>query len=134
MGTKSFGPFLFEPELGRLLRNGSALPVGVRAVPLLKALLEANGEPVTKGALIDAAWPAMTVEEVNLSVQIAALRKALGTRPDGEEWITTVPRIGYRLLRPAEVEKPRRVRKQLLQSSPSKVSVTDPRRTTSRMG
>ena len=106
MGTKSFGPFLFEPELGRLLRNGSALPVGVRAVPLLKALLEANGEPVTKGALIDAAWPAMTVEEVNLSVQIAALRKALGKRPDGEEWITTVPRIGYRLLRPAEVEKP----------------------------
>jgi TolB-like protein/Tfp pilus assembly protein PilF len=38
-------------------------------------------------------------------VQIAALRKALGTRPDGQEWIVTVPRLGYRLLR-AEAAAP----------------------------
>ena len=26
-----------------------------------------------------------------------ALRKALGKQPDGQEWIATVPRVGYRL-------------------------------------
>ncbi len=39
------------------------------------------------------------LEESNLTVQMAALRKALGPTPDNGEWITTVPRIGYRLLR-----------------------------------
>ena len=32
-------------------------------------------------------------------MQIAALRKALGPRDDGGEWIVTVPRVGYRLMR-----------------------------------
>ena len=48
---------------------------------------------------MDAGWGGTVVEEGNLSVQIAALRKALGTRDDGQEWIVTVPRTGYRLLR-----------------------------------
>jgi TolB-like protein len=45
---------------------------------------------------MDAAWPGMVVEEGNLAVQIASLRKALGKPPAGGEWITTVPRVGYR--------------------------------------
>jgi TolB-like protein/Tfp pilus assembly protein PilF len=62
-------------------------------------MLEAKGETVTKGALMEAAWPGTIVEEGNLTVQVAALRKALGTREDGGEWIVTVPRVGYRLLK-----------------------------------
>jgi TolB-like protein len=45
---------------------------------------------------MDAAWPATAVEDSNLSVQIAALRKLLGAAHDGSDWIATVPRIGYR--------------------------------------
>ncbi|TIW76044.1 MAG: adenylate cyclase, partial [Mesorhizobium sp.] len=47
-----------------------------------------------------AAWPGTAVEEGNLTVQIAQLRKLLG--PPGiagegsGEWIATVPRVGYR--------------------------------------
>ncbi|HVX66918.1 MAG TPA: winged helix-turn-helix domain-containing protein, partial [Bryobacteraceae bacterium] len=48
-------------------------------------------------ALLEAAWPGKFVEESNLAVQIAALRKALGTQQSGQEWIVTVPRLGYRL-------------------------------------
>ena len=48
---------------------------------------------------MEAGWPGTVVEEGNLTVQIAALRKALGSRPDGSEWIVTVPRVGYRLVR-----------------------------------
>ena len=42
-------------------------------------------------------WPGQTVEEGNLTVQIAALRKAMGTDAEGRDWILTVPREGYRL-------------------------------------
>ena len=45
---------------------------------------------------MQAAWPDTAVEESNLSVQIAAVRKLLGPAPDGGEWIATVPRLGYR--------------------------------------
>jgi DNA-binding winged helix-turn-helix (wHTH) protein len=63
---------------------------------VLHALLDANGHAVTKAKLIDFAWPGAVVEESNLSVQIASLRKLLGPTPDGGDWIATVARIGYR--------------------------------------
>ena len=45
---------------------------------------------------MDAAWPDTAVEEGNLTVQIAQLRKLLGPAADGSDWIATVPRVGYR--------------------------------------
>ena len=60
---------------------------------------------MSKAALLEAGWPGTVVEEGNLTVQIAALRKALGTRGDGQEWIVTVPRVGYRLLRAAPTQE-----------------------------
>jgi TolB-like protein len=58
---------------------------------------------VAKAQLMDAAWPGTAVEESNLSVQIAAVRKLLGASPDGGEWIATIPRVGYRFANPAAV-------------------------------
>jgi TolB-like protein len=92
----SFGPFALSG--GTLLRDGKPVALGQRALALLEALAAADG-PVDKATLIEAAWPGTIVEEGNLTVQIAALRKALGSRADGQEWIVTVPRMGYRLLR-----------------------------------
>ena len=94
----AFGPFLLDPVRGRWLRDGAPVALGQRAVALLEALAEARGGVVSKDALMDRAWPGTYVEEGNLSVQIAALRKALGEAPDGQSWIVTVPRVGYRLL------------------------------------
>jgi DNA-binding winged helix-turn-helix (wHTH) protein len=94
----TFGPFRLNGASGILLRDGDPLPVGQRGVRLLQALLERRGEVLTKAQLLDAAWPDVAVEEANLSVQIALLRKALGPAPDGGDWIVTVPRVGYRLL------------------------------------
>lgn len=74
------------------------MPIGQRACRLLSALLADPGAVRTKAELLDAAWPGMALEESNLSVQIAALRKLLGPGPDGEEWIATVPRVGYRFV------------------------------------
>ena len=94
----SFGPFLFETDRRTLTRDGQSTELGQRAATLLQALLNADGQPVAKSALIDQVWPDTTVEEGNLTVQIAQLRKLLGTGPGGSDYIVTVPRVGYRLV------------------------------------
>ncbi len=102
-----FGPFVLTP--GReLRRDGQPVALGPRALLMLETMLEARGEIVTKAEILERVWPGVTVEEGNITVQIAALRKELGTRPGGEEWIVTVPRVGYRLLRgaPAITDSP----------------------------
>lgn len=98
MGTPSlnFGPFTIAD--GLLSRGGQPLAIGQRALALLTALTRED-RTFTKDELLEAAWPGTIVEENNLTVQIAALRKVLGQREDGSEWVITVPRVGYRLLR-----------------------------------
>ncbi|MBB4168132.1 MULTISPECIES: winged helix-turn-helix domain-containing protein [unclassified Rhizobium] len=94
----AFGEFVLDPGC-RLLRNGRAVALGQRGIALLEALLEARGSIVSKDVLMERVWPGIAVEESNLTVQVAALRKALGPAPDGQEWIATVPRVGYRFIR-----------------------------------
>lgn len=91
----TFGPFLLNLDNGTLQRKGERVALGRRGILLLATLLRRQGEIVTKAELMDAAWPGTPVEESNLSVQIALLRKAVGLAPDGEAWVTTIPRIGY---------------------------------------
>jgi TolB-like protein/tetratricopeptide (TPR) repeat protein len=67
---------------------------------LLKQLLEKAGEPVSKDALIEAAWPGLAIEDSNLTVQIAALRRVLEEAAGGASWIETLPRRGYRYVGP----------------------------------
>jgi DNA-binding winged helix-turn-helix (wHTH) protein len=97
----SFGPFRLDGESEILFRGAEPTPVGRRAVALLRVLIERPGAPVSKDALIEAAWPGLVVEESNLPVQIAALRKVLGQEIGGEGWIETLPRRGYRFVGPA---------------------------------
>ncbi len=92
-----FGPFRLEPDNDRLLRDGVQVQLGHRALALLQALAEAKGQLVSKRDLMERVWPGQIVEEGNLTVQVAALRKAMGSDPEGRDWIATVPREGYRL-------------------------------------
>jgi TolB-like protein len=92
----SFGPFEFDGARGILTRAGEAVPLGGRALLVLQALLEGHGEIVDKARLLEIGWPGLVVEESNLSVQVAALRKLLGPSPGGGDWIVTVARLGYR--------------------------------------
>lgn len=93
-----FGVWRFDPHLRVLFRDGDPVALGERGARLLAALLGRAGEVLTKSELIDAAWSQAAIEESNLSVQIATLRKTLGPRQDGGEWIATVPRVGYRFV------------------------------------
>src|SRR5471032_2270615 len=79
-----------RPSERLLLVDGRPTTVGSRAFDLLCVLAARAGQVVTKGELLDAAWPGLVVEENNVSVQVAALRKVLGPGT-----ITTVSGIGY---------------------------------------
>src|SRR5262249_55119697 len=66
---------------------------------------ERPGAVVSKDTLIKSAWPGQAVEESNLTVQIAALRRVLSTAPGGDRWIETMSRRGYRFIGPLLAEE-----------------------------
>ena len=86
-----FGSIEIRTAERRVWVGGQQALLGARAFDLLLALVERRERVVCKDELLAIAWPGMVVEESNLSVQIATLRKALGTGS-----ITTVPGVGYR--------------------------------------
>jgi predicted ATPase/DNA-binding winged helix-turn-helix (wHTH) protein len=98
------GPFRLDTRKDLLLRGTEPAVLGKRAIALLRALVERPGELVSKEALIDAAWPGQAVEESNLTVQIAALRRVLAEAPGGNGWIETMHRRGYRFIGPIVTE------------------------------
>lgn len=104
----AFGPFRLDAKAKILFRCSEPLTIGARAIALLCVLIEHEKAPVTKIELIEAAWSGLAVEESNLPVQIAALRKVLGEEPGGSEWIETLPRRGYRYIGPAITKVDRR--------------------------
>src|SRR5215471_13337239 len=101
--TYILGPFRLDAEAEILFRGAEPVSLGQRAVALLRILVEQRGTPVSKDALMEAAWAGLTVEESNLAVQIAALRRVFGEEPGGENWIETFPRRGYRFVGPASI-------------------------------
>lgn len=95
-----FGPFRLDADAEILFRGDVPTVLGQRAVTLLRLLLERAGAPVSKDALIEAAWPGLAIEDSNLTVQIAALRRVFEQDAGGAGWIETLPRRGYRYVGP----------------------------------
>ena len=95
-----FGPFRLEVREHRLSRDDRSLPLTGKAFNTLRVLVERHGELVSKQDLMDAVWPETTVEENNLDRNISAVRKVLGDQANGQTFIETVPRVGYRFVAP----------------------------------
>ncbi|WP_394846725.1 helix-turn-helix transcriptional regulator [Pendulispora brunnea] len=95
----AFGEFRFSPEARNLSLWGESLHLGSRALGILRVLVERAGSVVTVDELLTLVWPDTTVEETNLRVQIAALRKVFARGEQGRGAIETVPR-GYRFTLP----------------------------------
>jgi TolB-like protein/Tfp pilus assembly protein PilF len=94
----SFGSFEFDKHRRTLRKHGSPVAIGHKCAVLLETLLAAGGKVVSKSELIEAAWQTENIEESNLAVQIAALRKRLGKSSSGNEWVATVQRVGYQFV------------------------------------
>ena len=99
--TYEFGPFRLDTDAEILFSGAQPIVLGQRAVALLRLLLEQAETPVSKDALFEAAWPGLAVEDSNLTVQIAALRRAFDEAGGSANWIETMPRRGYRYVGPA---------------------------------
>src|SRR5947208_9048132 len=91
-----FGAFTLDVEESRLLRGGQPVPLKPKVLETLFALVESSGHVIEKKELMQRLWPDSFVEEANLAVNISQLRKALGDAEDGEHFIETVPKRGYR--------------------------------------
>src|SRR5262247_594717 len=95
-----FGPFRLDPRERSLMREDLALALTPKAFDILLALIESSRHVVTKEELMNRVWPDIYVEETNLAQHISMLRKVLGERPDGGQYIETVPKRGYRFVVP----------------------------------
>ena len=99
----SFGPFRLLPARQQLLEADKPVPLGSRALAILIALTERAGELVSKNELITRVWPDTFVEEGNLRVHVAALRRALGDGQAGTRYVTNIPGRGYRFVAPVSL-------------------------------
>jgi DNA-binding winged helix-turn-helix (wHTH) protein/TolB-like protein len=93
-----FGPFRIN-SVGRiLLRGGEVVQLTPKEFDILLLLVESRGEVVEKERLIEEIWPDTAVEEGNLTTNISTLRKALAEGSNGQQYIQTLPRRGYRFV------------------------------------
>jgi DNA-binding winged helix-turn-helix (wHTH) protein len=92
-----FDAFRIDTALSRLARAGEPVPLPPKAFDLLILLARNTDRVMTKAELMEALWPDTFVDEANLTQHVYTLRKALGDQPNGQPFIETVPRRGYRL-------------------------------------
>jgi len=93
-----FDNFRLDPGERQLLRDGQPITLSSKAFDLLLVLIENNGRLVEKEEIYNRVWGDQVVEESNLTVQMSAIRKALGERIQNPRHIVTVPGYGYRFV------------------------------------
>ena len=98
-----FGAFHLWPLRRLLMLDNKPEQIGSRALEILIALVEKPGALVTKQELMARVWPNTFVEPANLTVHIAALRRALGDGRDGNRFLLNIPGRGYRFVAPVAV-------------------------------
>jgi DNA-binding winged helix-turn-helix (wHTH) protein len=98
----SFGGFELDTFARRLTRDGQVIAIADRHFDVLYRLVSQAGELVPKEALVTAGWGDVAVTDNSLEQAISSLRRALGPRADGSQYIETVPRRGYRFTASAE--------------------------------
>jgi DNA-binding winged helix-turn-helix (wHTH) protein len=99
-----FGPFQVDQQRQEVSRNGSRLKLQGKVYQVLIALVEKQGEVVTREELRLRLWPAESHVnyDANVNTTVNKLRQALGDSSDKPLYIETVPRRGYCLLMPPE--------------------------------
>jgi DNA-binding winged helix-turn-helix (wHTH) protein/Flp pilus assembly protein TadD/TolB-like protein len=97
-----FKNFLINLTDETLLQNGKTLHLSRRAFQVLLLLVENAGQIIRKEDFFNKIWEGNAVEENNLTVTIARIRKILGETKE-DKFIETVPLKGYRFV--TEVEK-----------------------------
>jgi pimeloyl-ACP methyl ester carboxylesterase/DNA-binding winged helix-turn-helix (wHTH) protein len=93
-----FDGFRVDVSERLLFKENREVPLTPKVFDTLEVLLENSGHVLTKKELMEQVWPDSFVEENNLAQNISILRKALGESKEGEQYIQTVPKRGYRFV------------------------------------
>ena len=93
----TFGPLELDGRARCLRRDGERVPLSDRYLRVLLHLTAHAGAVVAKDELVTAGWGGVAVTDNSLEQAISALRRVLGPDPEGQPYVETVPRQGYRL-------------------------------------
>ena len=95
-----FGPFQVDQQRQEVTKNGSRLKLQGKVYQVLLALVEKQGEVVTREELRARLWPADTHVnyDANVNTTVNKLRQALGDSSEQPLYIETIPRKGYCLV------------------------------------
>src|SRR5262244_1007897 len=99
-----FGPFQVDQQRQEVSKSGSRLKLQGKVYQVLMALIEKQGEVVTREELRQALWPADTHVnyDANVNTTVNKLRQALGESTEKPLYIETIPRKGYSFIGNAE--------------------------------
>src|SRR5687768_15324774 len=94
--TYAFDQFRLDASNFMLYRDEAEIALPPKVVKTLSVLVESAGSIISKEDLIERVWEDSIVEEANLTQYLYLLRKTLGNKPDGQPYIETLRRRGYR--------------------------------------
>lgn len=103
--TIRFGSYELCPKTREFRKHGKKVRLRPQPLNVLKILLENAGEVVTREELQRRLWPSDTFVdfEHGLNTAVKELRGVLGDSATEPQYIETLPRVGYRMLVPAEM-------------------------------
>ena len=93
-----FGEFRLDADARLLFRGEERLALPPKAAHILTMLVENHGKPVTREEIARQVWTHAFVEEGSLTSHISLLRKTLAHTVNGDRYIETLPRQGYRFV------------------------------------
>jgi DNA-binding winged helix-turn-helix (wHTH) protein/Tol biopolymer transport system component len=93
-----FGEFRLDATERLLLRKGEPLPLTPKVFDTLLKLVEDHGRLIEKDEFMERLWPGLFVSEDTLAHNISLIRKVLDDGANGQQFIATVPKRGYRFV------------------------------------
>jgi Tol biopolymer transport system component/DNA-binding winged helix-turn-helix (wHTH) protein len=93
-----FDEFRLDRAKRQLLRQGEVVPLYSKAFDLLLLLVESRGRDLSKDEILESVWPGQELEESSLTVNISAVRRALGDKAAQPRFLVTIPGRGYRFV------------------------------------
>jgi pimeloyl-ACP methyl ester carboxylesterase/DNA-binding winged helix-turn-helix (wHTH) protein len=97
-----FDRFRLDADERLLFDGGRAVQLAPKVFDTLVMLVENSGHALSKEEMMETIWADSFVEENNLAQNISILRKTLGQGSDGNAFIETVSKRGYRFTAPVE--------------------------------
>jgi DNA-binding winged helix-turn-helix (wHTH) protein/TolB-like protein len=100
-----FDDFELRLDSGELLRAGSPVKLQPQPAKVLEILASRSGEVISREEIRQLVWGDAFVDfDASLNFSIKEIRRALGDSATSPGFVETIPRRGYRFLKPVKVE------------------------------